>query len=72
MTLLWPAKLEVLSNRSILTLFALIWLAGCENARSDLCLIVTRPPYTDGDVAAVSDGLARWLLEIDTVLDGCD
>jgi len=72
MTLPWLAKLAMLSKRSTLTLFALIWLAGCENARSDLCLIVTRPPYTDGDVASVSDGLARWLLEIDTVLDGCD
>ena len=53
-------------------LFALIWLDGCGSVRSDLCLTVTRPPYTDDDVAAVSDGLARWLLEIDTVLDGCD
>ncbi len=72
MTLLWLAKPAMLSRRNTLMLFALIWLAGCGNVRSDLCLIVTRPPYTDGDVAAVSDGLARWLLEIDTVLDGCD
>ncbi len=72
MTLLWLAKPAMLSRRSTLTLFALIWLAGCGNVRSDLCLIVTRPPYTDGDVASVSDGLARWLLEIDTVLDRCD
>jgi hypothetical protein len=53
-------------------MFAAVSLTGCESARSDLCLIVTRPPYTDDDVASVSDGLARWLLEIDTVLDGCD
>ena len=67
----WPAKPARRLTLCLLTMFAAVSLNGCESARSDLCLIITRPPYTDDDVLAVSDGLARWLLEVDTVLDGC-
>lgn len=50
-------------------LFALIWLNGCAVPSDSVCLVFTRPPFTLADTQAVSEGLARWLLHADTVIE---
>ena len=55
--------------RCTLTMCGLLWLAGCAVPADSVCVTFTRPPFTDDDVVAVSDGLARWLLHADTIIE---
>lgn len=52
--------------------FATVFASGCA-APSEPCAWLTRPPYTEADVGAVSDPLARWLLATDMQIEAfCD
>lgn len=50
--------------------FALLCMQGCASPVDSVCVSLTRPPFTDADVDAVSDGLAKWLLTTDQFLEG--
>jgi hypothetical protein len=55
--------------RCTLTMFGLLWLAGCAVPADSVCVTFTRPPFTLADTQSVSEPLARWLLHADQMIE---